>query len=682
MELTIGGQRPDPLTKDWPCNVVLYNVHNHEMESNETLRFRELGPEVKALLCELYKKGHGVPSALQSLRMDYMFKYPEEIYHSVCADGHYMPSVSICHHLFRKRFTKQYNSCLVSLKSLIDDYNTRNRSGRASFCQLGNHVSVIICTPLMRRISDNNIFRQDKNSVMLESYGFLDKKRPRIYLFSTSTIAGYLPLACILVDQENDQTFENAVQKLSEDFPTIFSSSFTFLTDSGDIKKVQSLKKVWPDVVVSQSQVSFSKFIWTWLTNKRNEIDPSHTERLYQLVKDVIFATNEKEIEASRVAFMTSDITQRYPHFLHQMDNVLTRQDEWNQLLKSQISLGSATYIDAGFNILKECIFRCVKSFKFQHLIDFMLTKFELFVQHWLVTFSLGKRSHNLISRFHEQPCNISELTIKDAGIKGCFFVQHNNNNNTVDISRQMVDIQIGVCTCQAGSFKLCPHMVGALKKCLTSTNEHLTCPSDCCSQILKVAIGREAEEEVEDDEKEGESRLKQHDESDTASDSNIQSGSSVSIHKRKHDDNFSKNHTKNNLSRVGVRTETDCDKLLKDFDINITNKIRKGLKQNPRTFVPALKKMLSNFQKTGKSDEALLMAMNNFATKVHHQTWNYAALAEECQTDSCNNHKKPKLTTCSDTNQKVELPFQLRHHDYTSLQGPTTITTQEKRHF
>ena len=90
------------------------------------------------------------------------------------------------------------------------------------------------------------VIPQEKEIILVDSLGGMDKGKHRLYLFITPTAAGGVPLAAVITDSEKRIVFYEAVQKLKE--VACNSSSLkqcgpqVFMTDN-DLKERDCLKK-------------------------------------------------------------------------------------------------------------------------------------------------------------------------------------------------------------------------------------------------------------------------------------------------------------------------------------------------------------------------------------------------------------------------------------------------------
>ena len=72
--------------------------HNHETQSSDALRRRDVGIETREKLLELFKSGHSPSSALDTLKYDLQVKHGDD-YPVVSADRKYCPDAQYCYRL-------------------------------------------------------------------------------------------------------------------------------------------------------------------------------------------------------------------------------------------------------------------------------------------------------------------------------------------------------------------------------------------------------------------------------------------------------------------------------------------------------------------------------------------------------------------------------------------------------
>lgn len=98
---------PDPLTKLWPCVIELKNVHNHSVESADSLQYRPVNEATRKKVAELFTKGHSPTSVSESLKLDLLIENAE-MYEEREKDASYCPLPSFCYREYSKIMGNSY----------------------------------------------------------------------------------------------------------------------------------------------------------------------------------------------------------------------------------------------------------------------------------------------------------------------------------------------------------------------------------------------------------------------------------------------------------------------------------------------------------------------------------------------------------------------------------------------
>lgn len=216
-------------------------------------------------ILDLYRKGHSPATARHMLQTDLMMMYPED-YEEKLADGRYNPTPNIFQHLFHAEFHNVYGSksgalMVLDVEKMLTDYN-KNCEGKTAIklsAEKNAVETICICTPIMTRA--HCLLKQSQELVLVDATGNMDKLNHRVYFFVTPTVAGGVPLGCIITANEREATFEAALDLLKSCFPT----ESCFLKDGPQVfmtwgfERKTTTSKTVPSIKITVVPVSFSE---------------------------------------------------------------------------------------------------------------------------------------------------------------------------------------------------------------------------------------------------------------------------------------------------------------------------------------------------------------------------------------------------------------------------------------
>lgn len=132
------------------------------------------------------------------------------------------------------------------------------------------------------------------------------------------------------------------------------------------------------------------------------------------------------------------------------------KKESWGSFYRRSLSIrgnNTTNYVEVVFRVLKDCILDRVMAFNLTQLVDFIITRYELYMKQRLTDFSNGRYSNSMLKKMLPYECDLTEFDIhldrdhiykvKTKNCEECYFV----------------DIIRGICSCNSGqSGKLCRH--------------------------------------------------------------------------------------------------------------------------------------------------------------------------------------------------------------------------------
>ena len=403
------------------------------------------------------------------------------------SDRRYNPRKSDVYRLHKKWLQKNIgpesgDGMFKELEKRIEEYNSENkeRGGKAALQRFeagmgkgktsDTPLALAICTPIMARVY--SMVQQSAETVFCDSTAGLDRYNNPLFLLSTSTPAGGVPLGCVVTSGESESTVTAALKKLKEVLP---SNAFygrgdlgakVMLTDDSPPER-NALNIIWPDATLLLCIFYFLQSRCTYLWDAKNKIDKNDRASIIGLMKEMVFAENTDNLQDTYDNFVASKIVSKYPHLLNYFEGFWSRNSEWALALRKHLMLrGNNTnnISEAGITILKEIIFQRVQAFNLVQIFDFITITLETyFEQRLLATAHLRLDSHLALQFKGMGISNLPPAFITPVDPKKGLYAVQSTSKKKMSYT---VDISLGVCECPTGiQGKLCKHQAATIKK-------------------------------------------------------------------------------------------------------------------------------------------------------------------------------------------------------------------------
>ena len=396
--------------------VALKHTHNHLVSVADALRFRPMSESTKEKYYELFRQGHSPSSA--HLEYETHLTYLDDP--KLLADRNVNPKKSDVYNLFNKwrksnlgvRTGKQLFTDLEQRVSIYNDTH-RNAGGRAMvqrYCKVSKTkcdtdveqpLILAICTPLMSRVHQH--IYQSKELVFVDaSSSFEDYNNP-LFVMSTSSAAGGLPLGIVITSAESTDVIHNGMKALQELLPEspFYGNGFpaNIIIDDSSAER-EGLKKTWPEATIYMCTFHFLQSMWRWLLCIKNGIHKDERQYLMNLVRKLVYACKESELKKEYQEFTNNTVVKRYPNFLAHMKGYWKRREEWAICFrtigdKCMRGINTNNYAESGIRILKDIVFKRVKAYNLVQLFEFLTITFELYYERRLLAVA-----HNRMDRY------------------------------------------------------------------------------------------------------------------------------------------------------------------------------------------------------------------------------------------------------------------------------------------
>ena len=364
-----------------------------------------------------------------------------------------------------------------------------------------------------------------------------------------------------------------------------------FLTDN-DLKERQPLRKLFPDARLLLCQFHVLKAVWAWLCDSHHSVSKDDRQEVYMAFKDVLYAFTEKEMAEKYDRLMLLAAVEDNERCDSYFANLWDCRQDWALAFRSGLPLrGSNTtnYIEVAFRILKDCVFDRVMAYSLPQLVDFIVVRYEAYMEKRLLDFSSGRYCRALLRSMIPHDADIASTDIGVVDAAACMYTVNSTSGGDV----YSVDLSRGYCTCYDGATgKLCKHASAVLLQLDTQIcSAYNVVNQETKLLLFKVATGQTPP-------------------SDWLLPLACPASADVLQNITEQHLIAGSNDVVANKESIPVTfAATDMARL-----DGLLARIKQGLAESPDSFVPACRRMLDNADKFASTDTGLLTAMHTFA--------------------------------------------------------------------
>ncbi|XP_072178625.1 uncharacterized protein [Diadema setosum] len=476
---------------EWPTEVSITWTHNHASSIPASLKYRDVGEEAVKKLQELFEQGHSPQTALTTLHSDMQVDDPEG-YITKSADRAVCPDLQFCYRLYHHIFKQNYKAGDVQgMIDAIEDrviapYNTEVGMKCAAMAKEDDHIIIAICTPMMRRVHTT---RQSGEMVFVDSTGNVDRHGSRVFILLTHNSAGGLPLGVMITSSEQQSVIEKGLQLLSEVMPPDCfngrgaAGPIVFMSDDSTAERM-ALGNVYPSSTLLLCTFHVLQAAWRWLWDSKHGIPKSARQALFQNIKRIMYASTP--VEAATVfSNATEDpLTLRFPKYLDYLNALYERRPLWGLSLRSSLLVhGNNTnnYVEAAMRVLKDNILHSTKAFNIPQLVHFILSRLEPHYQRRLIAVA----NQRPMTSPRMRPTSCQKEDISKTG-EMTYEVRSSDGSSTY-----LVDMSLGVCSCNAGlTGDACKHQAAIHFHLKVASDNFLPSTPEERATMLNIATG------------------------------------------------------------------------------------------------------------------------------------------------------------------------------------------------
>ncbi|XP_055946379.1 uncharacterized protein LOC129976696 [Argiope bruennichi] len=436
----------------YPCNVVLYHLHNHSIGSNiiETniVPSEEVSTVVKQKFIEMFKGGYTVDMALTTHQKDLFEEYTDE-YDEVLTDAYVCPNIEWLtkfYENFLEEFDWNETKVVSILKEEIEDINASK--GSATMSTIGDDIIVVLSTPLMQRAHS---MKSSGEVVFVDNSGYLDRCRCYVYVVMAYSCTEGLPLGLLITTSDSEEILTAGFKLLAETLPDKAFGSFgrqgpeVFLTANNDALQ-NSLKNVYPESAVLLCAYNMSHELWRWLWNPENGIDESDRCMLFSLAYKIMQTKTVEEFTELSEALNTNEVVQKYENFKQHFEEIKSLSDRWAVCFKNEIldKDKEISGIEMASHVLKDKVF-LTKCYNILQLLKYYTDTMETYYRQKIIHCINNTLETFLLSSFQPEMRETSDLTAQLLPT-GEFEIKNVKSGKSY-----YVDMNICVCSCTLG---------------------------------------------------------------------------------------------------------------------------------------------------------------------------------------------------------------------------------------
>ena len=447
--------------------VTLFYKHNHPINAADALRFRPISEDVQTKYFNLFRLGHTAATAHLEYETNFMLSQETPC---ALADRSLNPKRKDVYNLFSKwrkenLGVKDGREMYEQLEQIVRGYNDQysRDGGQAVIKRYTKHpdgsedpLILALCTPLMSRA--HTLVRQASEVVYIDSSSSLDDYNNAVFVLSTSSAAGGLPLGVVVTSGESTVTIEKAMSTLKEILP---ESGFgqrgrdigpqTIITDDSNAER-EGLKLTWPQAELFLCIFHVLQSVWRWLCDSKHSIDKQHRQTLMNLFRKLVYAHSPQDLEYEYKFFKGHPLVINYKQFSKYIEVFWARKAEWSIAYRAcYIMRGNHTnnYSETGIRILKDIVFKRIKAYNLIQVFEFLTVTFETYYQARLLAVAHNRLDRYIALRFKGLGTEkINDVDVKPSSDgKGLYIVKSQLHPEV----EYVVDVDNGMCTCSLG---------------------------------------------------------------------------------------------------------------------------------------------------------------------------------------------------------------------------------------
>ena len=350
----------------------------------------------------------------------------------------------------------------TELEKRVNIYNEKNKdlNGKASvqfFCKTDGSeddqpLVLAICTPLMSRVHKH--IQQSGELVFIDSSSSFDDYNNPMFVVSTSSAAGGLPLGVVVTSGESSSIINSAMTHLQSLFP---KGSFydkgspdNIITDDAQGER-DGLRRTWPNATLYLCVFHFLQSMWRWLLHSNNKINIQHRQLLMQLLRNMVYAKTEGMLNIMYELLKNDPISRLYGNFIKHVETYWERRHEWAICFRDCTrtrGINTNNYAEAGIRILKDIVFQRIKAYNLVQVFEFITVTFEMYYERRLLAIAYNRMDRYIATRYKGLGASkITDENITKSDKSNFFYLVKSSHSDEY----YEIDTDTWTCTCSVG---------------------------------------------------------------------------------------------------------------------------------------------------------------------------------------------------------------------------------------
>lgn len=482
--------------KEYPCEITIHHHHNHPVHAADALRRRRPSKEVEDKFLKMFKSGLSPLTAIESHKFDLQVEHGEN-YYEVAADGSKCPSNFWVYRLFKKNCVKQYGpqageEMIESLKRVCEEYNSQCQSQCAKVEIVDNKDFVVaVCSPLMKRV--HKLLRSSGEIMFMDASGTMDCLNCRMFLMLTPSVAGGLPLGILLTSSESQRVITAGLTLFKSILPPDAfygrgpdAGPVIAMTDECPAER-NSLGICFIGIILLLCIFHKLQAYWRFVWDREQGVPKEHRSELFFMYRDLVYAESEEKFDEALNDALSNSRLSLYTKVRDHLIDQLPSADAWAlHKRKNLVTRGNNTnnYDEAGNRVMKDKVLERCKAFNPVHLLDFILTKYNSYLERRIVDVINNRALNPFKSRFYVRPEKLVNLECtKDEHLPNTYSVK-----NLQKGTEYTVVMDYEMCSCPEGrSGASCKHLCAVVKEFkIASSQIH---PLQQCNPSMKLTL-------------------------------------------------------------------------------------------------------------------------------------------------------------------------------------------------
>lgn len=228
--------------------------------------------------------------------------------------------------------------------------------------------------------------------------------------------------------------------------------------------------------------------IWRYLWKSEHGVEKNHRNTIFQAFKRALYAEKETDFNLYFTQMMENEILKKYPKVRDYFKEYNVCKKDWALCFRTDLPIrGNNTnnYAESTMRILKEKIFHRKRAFNVVQLIDFIITRLDIYYQKKLVDFAIGKDTC-VQKRYRLDGRKKEDFEIEKIA-DDSFEVTNLKKNSTY-----VIDLSVNICSCYVGiTGAPCKHQAYVISKYRrTSDNFYISGNEQQRLQLHRLALG------------------------------------------------------------------------------------------------------------------------------------------------------------------------------------------------